>query len=1032
MTIAAANISKTGYLDQGTITLKKKPLEQRGLYPIHEPTYTGNIDQLLVLDKNWVIVSWNPYPDLYTYINTQSSGQLATYWATVYASYQLLDNDSVAWTDKANMDNLIEDYMVAGRKAIGEEDIGTTAYWAISSSDDTNYSTPQAPSNAHKVYYDYYHAVGPEGQFYTGLETHKALGMFGDGYRIYTYLQMPTALVDGDTYTITMDSGDTVTFLFDDDYTVSRAIKVNQAGYLNTAAEKYAYLGGYLHKHGPLDLSHATSFSVINADTGAVAFTGTPTLLEADPVYNVASANTSMYGEDVYELDFSAMTDTGTFFIKVPGVGRSWPFIHGDNAYSQAGYTIMRGLYHQRAGQAKLRPYTNWNRMNANTGPNYYESEYIYWPEHGVASDPSPWPAAFDVIGYSMDYTQSTAQVEGGYHDAADWDSRMYHLVAAFDLMYAYEANSSNFTDNQFNIPEGGDGLPDILSEVKHGLEVWRASQDGVTGGVSGYLETFVHPDINHQVAANILLDTTKNDYAYAQRTTWSSAHYAAAAAQFARLVAPFDASLASTWQTSAINAYNFAKNPANSLGATTINYATNGAFPESSNGDTSYGQHSSTSSATVFTFAGQNWTVNGFAGMEIINKTDGSRGTITSNTADTITCSGLSGGTNNTFENGDYCGVADKQSASWTQATADTDPYLVHAKCQLYLLTGTSTYITEADSVATILARFSQTPVEWPWKLQSHSVYVYQSVIDAYNAGATSLSSYASTWETWINGEADDYVANIADKPYTCSKERWNSGLLWDMQENLSWGQSVMTNHNRILECAYRNTGLAKYRTAMLLNMDFMLGCNPMGMSWTTGVGYVYPVCILHEPTRWTRNYDPVPGITPYGINGGNKWVSTRNNVWRSSFDSTGASIVSSLTQSGGTATLVSSIAHGLSTGDSVYIAGADQTEYNGTHTITVTNATTFTFAVDSGAVTPATGSITARVSWTDGTYQQSAPKWRIYSNNHADVGKTEFTVHETQSSMAMTAAIFFKNETIEDKDPRGLDELYGQWHFM
>lgn len=69
----------------------------------------------------------------------------------------------------------------------------------------------------------------------------------------------------------------------------------------------------------------------------------------------------------------------------------------------------------------------------------------------------------------------------------------------------------------------------------------------------------------------------------------------------------------------------------------------------------------------------------------------------------------------------------------------------------------------------------------------------------------------------------------------------------------------------------------------------------------------------------------------------------------------------VSSLTQSSGTATCTTSTDHNLSTGDWVYIEGANETEYNGVVQVTVTGSTTFTYEVDSGATSPATGTITA-----------------------------------------------------------------------
>lgn len=68
----------------------------------------------------------------------------------------------------------------------------------------------------------------------------------------------------------------------------------------------------------------------------------------------------------------------------------------------------------------------------------------------------------------------------------------------------------------------------------------------------------------------------------------------------------------------------------------------------------------------------------------------------------------------------------------------------------------------------------------------------------------------------------------------------------------------------------------------------------------------------------------------------------------------------LTSLTQTGGLATATLA-GHGLQTGDVVRIADADQAGYNGTHRITRVDDDTYTFAVDSGTVSPATGTVTA-----------------------------------------------------------------------
>lgn len=71
-------------------------------------------------------------------------------------------------------------------------------------------------------------------------------------------------------------------------------------------------------------------------------------------------------------------------------------------------------------------------------------------------------------------------------------------------------------------------------------------------------------------------------------------------------------------------------------------------------------------------------------------------------------------------------------------------------------------------------------------------------------------------------------------------------------------------------------------------------------------------------------------------------------------------AKSVTSITRSGSNATATVT-AHGWGTGRSVTIAGATQPEYNGTYSITVVSANTFTYTVAGTPVTPATGTITA-----------------------------------------------------------------------
>lgn len=74
---------------------------------------------------------------------------------------------------------------------------------------------------------------------------------------------------------------------------------------------------------------------------------------------------------------------------------------------------------------------------------------------------------------------------------------------------------------------------------------------------------------------------------------------------------------------------------------------------------------------------------------------------------------------------------------------------------------------------------------------------------------------------------------------------------------------------------------------------------------------------------------------------------------------------LIASLTRSGTTAIAETAGEHLLATGLSLTVSGAAQTEYNGTHAITVTAANEFTYEITGSPATPATGTILASGTW-------------------------------------------------------------------
>lgn len=316
----------------------------------------------------------------------------------------------------------------------------------------------------------------------------------------YAYLRLPSAMTEGSTHTITDGDGNTVTFTYNKDK-YSSSIKVNQVGYMPDCQAKYAYWGMWLGTYGPYDRTFSDlTFYLVDATTGSTVFTGTMT--RRDKVEeHTTSAGTHWWitGEKVYQMDFSSFTTEGTYKIYIPHVGWSHSFEIGNDAIGRQFYIHAKGMFHQRSGIAKVAPYSNWNikadhqyTWQGNGLPGE-DSDYAYLTSASGAVYSLGCPATDFAINTSNPTDEVLRNVYGGWWDAADWDRRPVHVGCVHYMLMAYDMFPDNFTDGQLNIPESGDGIPDILSEAIWGLDVWRRAQHA--NGLTGMrIETTSHP----------------------------------------------------------------------------------------------------------------------------------------------------------------------------------------------------------------------------------------------------------------------------------------------------------------------------------------------------------------------------------------------------------------------------------------------------------------------------------------------------------------------------------------------------------
>jgi endoglucanase len=224
------------------------------------------------------------------------------------------------------------------------------------------------------------------------------------------------------------------------------AIRVNQLGYLPNA-EKYAYVADFPEA---LTADVGTHFEVRSAANNTVAYSGTLTLVDAHEGF--------VSGEKVLRADFSALTQPGQYYVVVdaPAIDPSLTFAVDGRLYGPALRDAMRYFFYQRQGIAIEEPYAEGFARGV-----------------GHPGD----------VAAKMRSSGVVRDVSRGWYDAGDYGK--YTPFAAgpiVDLIGAYETFPAVFGDNT-NIPESGNGRPDVLDEVKWELDWLLKMQDSESGG---------------------------------------------------------------------------------------------------------------------------------------------------------------------------------------------------------------------------------------------------------------------------------------------------------------------------------------------------------------------------------------------------------------------------------------------------------------------------------------------------------------------------------------------------------------------
>ncbi len=424
--------------------------------------------------------------------------------------------------------------------------------WSITSVDDANYSAsgknPVTCARKKK------------------LNGHAEMEWSGNDYRYeYTYehwiyLQLPFPLKQGNTYSlqiVTNVNTDTqnVTFTFDKFNSISEAIHINLTGYSPDAPHKGADLYYWMGSGGPRNYSafEGNPVYLYNVDTGAHEQVG---VVEFWKKKGSDVHGYDLTGSDVWKIDFSGASAPGTYRLVVDGVGCSQDFTINDYVYHDPFKVSLLGYFYMRAGETNPKGISPPPRtplyipgVSPASTKVYLTTMHPFHPEWETFTDGDKWDAPDAWKPYVKSGSPANPNAYGGHADAADWDRHLGHVINIYDMLLPYLMSNGAIDDDDLGITESGNGIPDIIDEVRYEVDFWLRLRDG-----SGYSHGLTNPNDENELfqAAPTAL------------AAWANAANAAMLADAFRVAGL--TSLKDYYRDAAIEAYNHASGLADQM----------------------------------------------------------------------------------------------------------------------------------------------------------------------------------------------------------------------------------------------------------------------------------------------------------------------------------------------------------------------------------------------------------------------------------------------------------------------------------
>jgi len=244
---------------------------------------------------------------------------------------------------------------------------------------------------------------------------------------------------------------------FAQNYTLSSQLKVDQIGYLPTANKIAVISQAQLGYNAPESYSPPSTLEIRSTIDDAMVFSGSVTAWKNGQLHDQS-------GDKVWHFDFSDFTTHGEYYVYDPvnELG-SYPFLIAEDVYAEVLKLAVRTFYYQRCGTDKPSVYA---------GAEFADGVNFQGPQQDT-----------DCRLYSNPVEATSRDLQGGWFDAGDYNKYVnFAFSPMIDLLFAYLHYPGIWTDD-YNIPESGNGVPDLLDELKWELD-WLLRMQEEDGGI--------------------------------------------------------------------------------------------------------------------------------------------------------------------------------------------------------------------------------------------------------------------------------------------------------------------------------------------------------------------------------------------------------------------------------------------------------------------------------------------------------------------------------------------------------------------